>query len=165
MMKVIRKNHSVDRVRDAFRWTAEAGMETLAYFIIGQQTETLSEIHQSIDLAKKLKPNYVHFTIFCPYPGTEIYAEGLRQGIIKEDVWAKFAENPSHGFQLPLWEENFVRAELEALLVKCYKEFYLRPSYALTMLFRIRSLGELRRKIRAGLSVLRMAPLRENASR
>ena len=30
-------------------------METLAYFIIGQQTETAAEIQQSVDLAKSFK--------------------------------------------------------------------------------------------------------------
>ena len=54
-------------------------METLAYFIIGQQTETAADIQDSIDLAKRLDPNYVHFTIFCPYPGTAIYKEGLER--------------------------------------------------------------------------------------
>jgi anaerobic magnesium-protoporphyrin IX monomethyl ester cyclase len=158
MMKVIRKNHSVTKVRDAFRWTRQAGMETLAYFIIGQQTETAEEIGQSIELAKSLKPSYVHFTIFCPYPGTEIYADGLRRGIIKEDVWASFARDPQPGFELPVWEESFTRAELNDMLVRCYREFYLRPAYLLRSLFRIRSVGELRRKARAGLSVVHMAP-------
>jgi len=158
MLKVIKKNSTVERIKNAFRWTREAGMETLAYFIIGQQTETREDIEDSIRLARELDPNYVHFTIFCPYPGTEIYFKGLQQGIIKEDVWRKFAEDPKPGYELPVWEENFSRQELRELLVKCYKGFYLRPGYILRNLFRVRSPGELKRKMKAGLSVFRMSP-------
>jgi radical SAM superfamily enzyme YgiQ (UPF0313 family) len=158
MMKVIKKNHSVERVENAFRWTHEVGMETLAYFIIGQQTETASDIQDSIDLAKRLVPNYVHFTIFCPYPGTAIYEEGLERGILERDVWREFSEAPTPGFELPVWQENFTRQELREMLVRCYQSFYVRPGYILRSVARIRSLGEFRRKFRAGLSVLLMSP-------
>ena len=158
MMKVIRKNHSVEKVKNALKWTNEVGMETLAYFIIGQQTETAEDIQMSVDLAKSLNPNYVHFTIFCPYPGTQIYGEGLESGVIKEDVWGSFAADPKPGFELPVWEENFTRAELREMLVKCYKGFYLRPGYLLKSAVRIRSFGEFKRKFKAGLSVIGMSP-------
>jgi radical SAM superfamily enzyme YgiQ (UPF0313 family) len=158
MIRVIQKNHSVERVENSFRWTREAGMETLAYFIIGQQTETASDIQDSIDLAKRLAPNYVHFTIFCPYPGTAIYEQGLERGIIKSDVWRDFARDPRPGFELPVWEEMFTRQQLREMLVVCYKSFYMRAGYLVRSAARLRSFGELKRKLRAGLSVFSMSP-------
>ncbi len=158
MMRVIRKNTTVDRVRQAVEWTKKSGMEVLAYFIIGQQTETAEDIRDTMRLAKQLDPNYAHFTIFCPYPGTEIYAHGLKTGIIKSDVWRAFALDPQPEYELPVWEENFTRQELREMLVKCYRSFYLRPGYILRNVSRIRGAGELGRKIRAGMSVLTMTP-------
>ncbi len=156
MIKVIKKNTTVAKIREVVAQTKAAGMEVLCYFIIGQQTETASDIADSITLARELDPNYVHFTIFCPYPGTEIYFEGLKSGVIREDVWRKFSENPRDGFELPVWEENFTRHELREMLVKCYKSFYLRPRYIARNLLRIRRFGELKRKLRAGWSVVGM---------
>lgn len=156
MLKVIKKNATIEKIKNAVKWTKEVNMEVLTYFIIGQQTETISDIEDSIRLAKELDPNYAHFTIFCPYPATEIYAKGLESGIIKDDVWKKFASKPEEGYELPFWEENFNREELREILVKCYKEFYLRPGYIAKGISRIRSLGELKRKIKAGLSVITM---------
>ncbi|MHC4065018.1 MAG: B12-binding domain-containing radical SAM protein [Planctomycetota bacterium] len=156
MMKVIKKNTTVERVRRAVQATREAEMEVLCYFIIGQQTETGEDIEDSIRLARELHPNYVHFTVFCPYPGTEIYFRGLESGVVKTDVWREFSEDPGEGFELPVWEENFTRAELREMLVKCYKSFYLRPRYIVRNLLRVRTAGELKRKVRAGLSVLGM---------
>lgn len=158
MLKVIKKNSTVARIRDAVKWTKAAKMEVLCYFIIGQQTETQTDIDDSIRLAQELDPNYAHFTVFCPYPATEIYEEGLSRGIIKEDVWRQFATDPEGDYELPFWEENFTRQELREILVQCYKEFYLRPSYVLKNVARIRSMGEFRRKVRAGLSVIGMRP-------
>lgn len=158
MMKEIRKNTNVERVKAAFEAARQAGMERLAYFIIGQQTETAEDIEDTMRLARELKPNYVHFTIFCPYPGTEIYFKGLESGVIKQDVWRDLAVDPQAGFELPVWEENFTRAELREMLVKCYKSFYLRPGYILKSLGNIQSAGEFMRKAKAGLSVVTMNP-------
>jgi hypothetical protein len=41
--------------------------------------------------------------------------------------------------------------------VKCYKSFYLRPGYIARNLLRIRRFGELKRKVKAGLSVITMS--------
>jgi radical SAM superfamily enzyme YgiQ (UPF0313 family) len=164
MLKVIKKNTTVERVIDVVKWTKQVKMEVLAYFIIGQQTETAKDIQDSIDLAKRLDPNYVHFTIFCPYPATAAYFEGLQSGIIKEDIWREFAANPTEDYELPFWEENFTPDELRTMLMRAYKSFYLRPKYIAKNMLRIRSLGELRRKVRAGLSVVTMKADKESQS-
>jgi len=156
MLKVIKKNATVAKIKEVIGQTKAVGMEVLCYFIIGQQTETASDVNDSLNLARALDPNYVHFTIFCPYPGTEIYTQGLASGVIKDDVWRRFSENPGDGFELPVWEENFTRQELREMLVNCYKSFYLRPRYIARNLLRIRRFGELKRKVRAGLSVVGM---------
>jgi radical SAM superfamily enzyme YgiQ (UPF0313 family) len=158
MLKEIRKNTTVEKVRAAVRDAKASGMEVLCYFIIGQQTETEVDIRDTMRLARELDPNYAHFTIFCPYPGTEIYERGLREGVIARDVWREFARNPVDGFELPVWEETLTRAELREKLVECYKSFYGRPRYILRNLLRIRSTGELMRKLRAGISVMTMTP-------
>ena len=165
MLKVIKKNATLDRIESAVRWTKEAKLEVLTYFIIGQQSETLSDIGDTVTLAKKLNPNYAHFTVFCPYPATEIYAQGLDREIIKEDVWKQFAVNPIAGFELPVWEEIFTRKELRELLVKCYKEFYLRPGYIIRSASRMRSFGEFSRKAKAGMSVINMKATGGNDSK
>ena len=158
MLKVIKKNSTIKKVKKAFVETREAGIEALAYFMVGQQTETKEDILDTMRLSKELKPDYCHFTIFCPYPATEIYHTGLEKGFIKQDVWRDFASNPRPGFQLPVWEENFTREELYEWVVKCYKNFYSRPSYMFRRLLRIRRFGELKRKAKAGVSVLMMNP-------
>jgi hypothetical protein len=56
----------------------------------------------------------------------------------------------------PHWKENFTLEELQELLTLGYKGFYTRPGYILKKLAAVRSLGEMKRKVRAGLKVLTM---------
>ncbi len=156
ILKVIRKGFTISKVKEVFRLTRKLGIETLAYFMIGLPSEEAEDVQDTFDLAKELRPDYAHFTIFSPYPGTELYHLGLEKGIIKTDIWRDFARNPREGFKIPVWEESFTREELYGMIVRFYKRFYLKPRYVLSRLRKIRSAGELTRKARAGLSVLGM---------
>lgn len=156
ILKILNKGITVDRVRTTFKETKEAGISVLAYFMIGCPKETRKEIMETIAFAKELKPDFVHITIFTPFPATEIYKTGIKDGIIKEDFWREFAKNPVPGFQPKCWEENFTREELQELIVYAYKSFYTRPSYILRRLTHIRSIGEFKRMARAGLKVFGM---------
>jgi radical SAM superfamily enzyme YgiQ (UPF0313 family) len=156
ILKVIQKNTTVKRVKQVVQWTKDANMEVLAYFMIGHPTETEADIQDTIRLVNQLNPHYAHFTIFCPYPATASYLKGLESGIIQRDMWREFAADPHEDFELPFWEENFSGDELRQLLVEVYKSFYLRPGYIVRNVARIRSWGELKRKLKAGLSVVSM---------
>jgi radical SAM superfamily enzyme YgiQ (UPF0313 family) len=156
ILEVINKGFTVNKVKEIFKMTKKVGIETLAYFMIGLPSETKADIQDSFDLAKELSPNYVHYTIFSPYPGTELYYLGLEKGIIKKDLWKEFSKKPEEGFKIPVWEENLTRDELYAIIVKFYKSFYLRPRYVLSQSLKVKSKEELIKKARAGLSVLFM---------
>lgn len=156
ILKVLNKNITLPQVRNAFAWTKKAGIETLAYFMIGSPTETREDIQQTIRFAQSLDPDYVHMTILTPFPGTKIYFDGLEQGVFDHDFWQEFAANPTTDFKPRYWEQELSTAELVATLNDAYKQFYLRPRYVWKRLTRVRSLAELARKAHAGLKVLRL---------
>ncbi|MAG08656.1 B12-binding domain-containing radical SAM protein [Candidatus Woesearchaeota archaeon] len=150
------KGITLKQVKDAFRWTKQAKIETLAYFMIGSPGEGREEILKTIDFAKQLKPDFVSFSVTTPFPETELYKMALEKGIIKTDVWKEFAENPSKDFRAPLWTENLTRDELMELLMYAYKNFYTRPGYIIKKLMNVRSIPELKRKVKAGLRMFRL---------
>jgi len=124
--------------------------------MIGNPRETLDDIHTTFKVMKSLKPDYVHMTILTPFPGTKIYHDGLAEGIIKKDYWMEFAGNPKSDFVPPHWDELFSKNELDELLIRGYKSFYLRPSYIFKRLTSLRSLEEFKKKAAAGLKVFSM---------
>jgi len=156
ILKVLNKGITLQQAQNAFRMTRRAGIETLAYFMIGAPSETREEIRETLEFAKRLRPDFVHITILTPFPATQIYRDGLSQGILEHDIWQSFAQNPCEGFQPPYWEEILSREELIELLSQAYRTFYTRPSYILKELIQVRSIEELRRKVIAGIKLLKM---------
>ncbi len=156
IMKVLNKGITINKVKEVFDLTRKYKIPILAYFMIGNPTETREDIHSTFKVMRTLKPDYVHITILTPFPGTKIYLDGLKSGIIKKDYWREFAENPIPDFVPPHWDEIFTRDELNNLLIEGYKDFYIRPSYILKRIAKVRSYPEFKKKAIAGLKVFSM---------
>jgi len=156
ILEVLRKGITLEQAREAFRLTREVGISTLAYFMVGSPTETREDVMQTIEFAKELDPDFVHITIFTPFPATALYKQGVEEGVLKGDFWRKFAAHPTEGFQPQYWEDLLSREELLELMVRAYKEFYTRPGYIISRLLKVRSWGEFRRKVKAGRKVLEL---------
>lgn len=156
ILKILRKGITLKQVEDAFRWTKDIGITTLAYFIIGSPTETREQILQTLEFAKKLDPDFAHFSVMTPFPATDLYHLGLAEGVLKNDYWQEFAKNPTKEFEPELWEEGLPREKLVELLKHAYKSFYSRPSYIIRGIIKVRSYEEFKRKIKAGIGVLKL---------
>ncbi len=158
IMKVLRKGITTEETLKVFRMTREAGIDTLAYFMIGSPSETREEIQKTFQFMRDIDPDYTHITILTPFPATEIYYQGLSSGILKEDYWKNFAMDPTPDFKPKFWTEMLSEQELNELIVDAYRSFYSRPSYIFKKMVQLRSFAELRRKVRAGFRILTMSP-------
>jgi len=156
ILKVLRKGITLEQAQKAFKMTKDIGIDSLAYFMIGSPGETREQIMETIKFAGNLNPDYVHFSLTTPFPATDLYKQGLNTGIFTNDYWSDFASNPTKDFIPPLWEGELNRDELVALLKKSYKNFYLRPNYIMKKLVAVKSIGELKRKAKAGIKVFKI---------
>ncbi len=156
ILRSLRKGITIDQARQAFKWARRAGLETLAYFMAGLPGESEESLARTLELAKELAPDYVHFSVFIPFPGTPAYEAALQRGVIESDAWAGFAESPSPLFRPPVWEEQLSSPEILEALSKMYRSFYRRPGVILKRLAKVRSLGGLVRGARMGARVLFM---------
>jgi len=156
ILRILNKGITISQVREIFNLTRKYRIPILAYFMIGIPEETLEDIYQTFKVMKDLNPDYVHITILTPFPGTNIYFDGLRNGVIKKDYWKEFAKNPTSGFVPPHWAEFFTLEELKIFLAKGYKSFYFRPAYIFKRICALRSFGEFRKKAVAAAKVLVM---------
>ncbi|MEK7281805.1 MAG: radical SAM protein, partial [Chloroflexota bacterium] len=120
------KGIKLDEVRRAFRWAREAGMETLAYFMIGLPGETEESMGRTIDFARELEPTYAKVGILLPLPGTPLFSSFDESGYIKSKDWARYNQhNPEGVYDHPdlRWETLHRYYDL------FYRRFYLRPGY------------------------------------
>lgn len=151
VLEVLKKGITVEQVTSAFKMTKRAGIETLAYFIIGSPTESQADIERTIEFAKELEPDYCHFSIMTPYPATPLYQQYLDSG--GNDYWREFAQSPNPSFKVPYYQ-GLSRETLEELIGRAYKEFYLRPKRVVKELVKTKSFRQFSKKSTSAIKML-----------
>ncbi|MFC2030214.1 B12-binding domain-containing radical SAM protein [Chloroflexota bacterium] len=148
ILKKMKKGITLDKVRAAFKLTAEVGIKTQAFFMFGVPGETKETIRETIDLAKELNASSTQFAIAVPHPGTALYEECRANGWLTSENWADYTSEAS------LIETPWLTAsEVEEARVQAYREYYYRPSYILGEALKIRRLADMKRLARGANSV------------
>lgn len=80
IQKTINKKISFDKIIDTFDNCNNAGIISIAPFMIGLPGETSDDLKSTVDLAKKLKATVCAFNFFTPIPGTKIYNQLIEAG-------------------------------------------------------------------------------------
>jgi radical SAM superfamily enzyme YgiQ (UPF0313 family) len=129
ILKRIGKNITLDQVRNAVRLAKSVGLTTEGYFMVGHPDETEETMKQTIEFSTSIGLDYAKFTINTPLPGTPLFDEWERAGVIKTKDWSKY------NFHTPP-EELYDHPNLDWKMIDRYyklgmKRFYFRPSYIL----------------------------------
>jgi radical SAM superfamily enzyme YgiQ (UPF0313 family) len=134
--------HSVRLAQEA----KKLGFTVHGCFMFGAPGETRQTALKTIEFAKSLPMDTVQFSGICAYPGSEIYQEATEKGYLVPGTWREWVGDN--------WEQVTVlnypglsKEEIDQLIDKGLKEFYLRPKQILQMAQAIRTLDDLRRKI------------------
>jgi len=124
VLKSIDKKVDHDTIRQAFRNAEAAGLETIAFLILGLPGETRATMQRTIDFAIELDPLIANFSMMTPYPGTKVYETVKRQGRLLINDWEDYVFFE----QQARFEMGEMTAELvEEMYRKAYRQFYLRP--------------------------------------
>jgi len=95
ILKRIRKNITVEQVKDAIEWTKQAGIVPVGAFIIGLPGDTEEHVFKAIEMAEELDLYSVTFPIAVPFPGTELRKQALRNEYgmkIISDNWDNYGK-------------------------------------------------------------------------
>ncbi len=79
ILKATAKHINLDQVRQAVKWTEEAGIRSKGYFILGLPGDTEETIEQTIEFAASLDLTEAMFSIATPFPGTRLWEELVRK--------------------------------------------------------------------------------------
>ena len=85
ILEKIKKTQTTDECVLAMKNLRKHGIESHAFIMVGFPDETEETFKQTMDFIPILKPDGVIFSIFTPYPGSDIYDECKEKGIIKGD--------------------------------------------------------------------------------
>ena len=124
-LKLIKKGFSTDQAISSFDVLQDYDYTTTASFMIGLPGDDRQKTIDTIDLAKRINPDFAMFSVTTPYPGTELYDNIDRYDLeITSNDWSKFT------LTKPVVRTGALSTEdLRRWLVKAYVAFYVRASF------------------------------------
>lgn len=136
----INKGTNIGQIRAAFRMFKSAGMETLGFFMIALPGDTEETMRKTIDFAKELQPDIAKVSITVPFPGTPLYNEWDKAGLIKTKEWSKYGYHDPRGIYR---HPNLDWDTIYRYQQKFFREVYLNPKYLARRFARDIRTGEL----------------------
>jgi radical SAM superfamily enzyme YgiQ (UPF0313 family) len=142
----------LERMREAFAWAGEAGISTLAFFMIGNPGEDRAAIERSIRFARSLSCDYIQVNKLTPCPPSRLYSQVVRE--TGRDYWAEYTLGRAGAIaEMGNYFSVFPPAELDRWQKRFFRSFYYRPSYVARRLASVRSWREFAGLARAALSI------------
>ncbi len=121
VLEAIKKDTTVNLVRNAVKLIRRHGLRFCAAFIVGLPYEKEEDIRKTISLIREIKPDSLNVSTFFPYPGTEAYAEVVKLGLLPEDFdWSTNLELGHHSFYncfSPHISPEVFKSQLEEILI------------------------------------------------
>lgn len=78
--KILKRDMTNEEIRRFFSFTKKYGLETYTCNMIGIPGETPDMIDETIQLNREIAPNFLQFSVFHPYPMTELYDLCINDG-------------------------------------------------------------------------------------
>ncbi len=145
------QNHKAvtnDQIRTAFALCRRIGIEAKANFMFGLPGENEADFEASIRFAIELQPAYVEFHIALVLPNTPLFDDAVKRGTMTADTYDRFMRGEA-GFPLYV-PEGLDAGRMARVDQAAYRRFYLRPSYVMSRVRRLKGWRDLARHARLG---------------
>lgn len=84
VLNLMSKKISFDQCRKAAKLFKKVGIHWTGYFMMGLPSETREEVYQTLEFMKELNPDYASFSVYEPFPGTELFKVGIEKGLVQD---------------------------------------------------------------------------------
>ncbi len=92
ILKNVRKNITIDQVKEAVRSLKKAGLRVMGLYMLGTPGETEELTKKTIRFSRSLRTHGAKFAITVPYPGTELYEKYINgKYFFSDDDWDRFS--------------------------------------------------------------------------
>lgn len=111
MLDCLKKNVTMEQIRNVFSWSKELEMTTATCLIIGQPFDTKETIQNTINFGLELQKlgARVVFSISTPYPGTYMYTNPDKLGLTIHDN-----DFDNYNTQIPVYDSlHLTREEIQ----------------------------------------------------
>jgi len=143
---------SIDTIREAVRWSREAGIMTFGFFMIGLPQDTKESIEKTLNLMLELDLDFMQLNKFTMLPHSQIYEDYKKE--TGRDFWREYTLGK---VTLDDFKRDYLKVtdkELDTYLERGYRNFYYRPKYIWKKLIGVSSFREFKRLASGALSLL-----------
>ena len=120
VQKMIKKNLNLKRAREIIDYTANKGISTGGFFMLGFRDETEEEAWNTINYALDTKLHTASFFILTPFPNTPMYEEALALGYDMEALYSDYGAVSANISKMS-------NEKLEQLRKIAFRKFYFNP--------------------------------------
>jgi len=120
ILSFIKKNVTLNQIREAVELTSKAGICTKGFFILGFPHETEETLQATINFAKSIKLDDITVSFMTPFPGSDFYKTAGAYGSFSKD-WKQM--NMLNVVFIP---QNLTHDKLVFYHKKMIRAFYLR---------------------------------------
>ncbi len=161
VLNSIKKNLTLEQVRQAVKWTKEANINIIGYFIFGLLGETKATIRETLDFARELDLDFYGFSLPDPLPCTELYDSAVAAGLISDsitrDEWtfhvnANLTKDCSDADLIAISSEAFRDLYLKKRFGKYY---FINPRFLKNAVLSIRGKNQAKLLAQKGIGVLK----------
>ncbi|MEW6602888.1 MAG: radical SAM protein, partial [Nitrospirota bacterium] len=152
VLKAINRNMSIDTIKDAVRWSKEAGIMTFGFFMIGLPQDTHESIEKTLTLMLELDLDFMQLNKFTMLPHSQIYED--YKNSTGNDFWREYTLGK---VTLDEFKRDYLKIteeELDKYLERGYRKFYYRPTFIWKKLIAVSSFRELKRLASGAISLL-----------
>ena len=107
--------------------------------MFGNPGETIETMEKTLAYAIQLDPDLAQFNITTPYPGTEMFLWAKEHGYLKTEDWSKY-DFYTCVMELPTVSSK----DIERYYKIAYKRFFLRPTYLMKRLLKLRNFYDIK---------------------
>ena len=154
LLRYIQKGETKESIKRGIRILRKYRINVAIFLMIGFPGETEEEIKETLEFARELSPHHMVLSILTPYPGTKIFQEAIKEGLLSPEKkrWESwFHQSPDMGlFQdrekfrelarwvfeevekyntafIRKWENLISRMNFRLLKTRLSRVFILRP--------------------------------------
>jgi len=122
--KELKKEYRTNKIEHVLGLLKKYGIMARLCYMIGFPDETKEEVEKTLKLAKRLDTDFVHISIFTPFPGTAYYDELKRKKVKLSEDWNRY-----NTYNLVFKHRHLNEEYLKKSIKKTYREIYLSLGY------------------------------------
>lgn len=122
------KQITTAHIKKVLKESHQAGLITVAYFVLGMPGESEEEAWQTVKFARSMDIDYVEFRMAMFFPGSGMFNEAVQANKVSADLWRNFAGGGEFLYSI-LDEQTLTR--MKTLRAQAMRQHYLNIPFIL----------------------------------